>query len=98
MQQLCRIFRTIVEETIKHIRWTQTRVISQSKRHFKRRVAFEDEFEALAIEWERHTADNVLKLGSILDLIQKKSEEVVSLRDGERDPANSIFRSPANRC
>ena len=96
MQQLCRIFRTIVEETIKNIQWTQTQVLSQGKRHFKRRVAFEDEFEALAIEWERHTADNVLKLGSILDLIQKKSDEVVSLRDGECDPSKSVSSSLAN--
>jgi hypothetical protein len=86
MQQLCRMFCTIIEETIRDIEQFKVGTLSWAKRDptWDRNWVerFEHEFKALETEWDEYTADQITKLNAVLPLIQKKREEVESLRDG----------------
>jgi hypothetical protein len=59
MQQLCRIFCTITEETIKDIKETQSKVLFVVGVKFCGSEGFEGDFEALSTKWNEHTTDQI---------------------------------------
>jgi hypothetical protein len=82
MEQLCRIFSCSVEETIKDIKKTQSENMRSFKNQYRWDKNFASDIEVLETEWNKSTADQTARLNVVLDLIRRKKEEVVSLRDG----------------
>lgn len=83
MQQLCRIFGAIIEETIRDIEDFKEDTLSRVGNSYDERFqGFEREFKYLSNEWDKYTAGQIAKLTEVLELVQKKREQVESLRDG----------------
>jgi hypothetical protein len=86
MQQVCRMFGTSIEETMRDIEEFKAKVLSWVKHDYSWRYdrpeGFEHEFKGLSTEWDKYTTGQITKLKVVLELVQKKREEVESLRDG----------------
>jgi hypothetical protein len=71
MQQLCRIFFSAIEETIRDMEENQEQTLPQIRNQPSKRENFNRDFEALSTEWDKHKADPIAKLTVILDLVRK---------------------------
>jgi hypothetical protein len=81
MQQLCRIFETTIEETIRNLKKAQSEIFNQRKALTQIWIS-DSSFEELYMEWDQKTTYQVAQLKALVDRVRKKGEEVVSLRDG----------------
>ncbi|KAL2063598.1 hypothetical protein VTL71DRAFT_5403 [Oculimacula yallundae] len=80
-QQLCRIFKKSIEDTIADIEMYQRKFISQWDER-RRQIEMEDDLSALNAYWTKMMIEPKLKLEAVLQRIKNKQEEIESLRDG----------------
>jgi hypothetical protein len=94
MQQVCRMFGTSIEETMRDIEEFKVEVLSWVTYYnwgYDKLEGLERELKCLSTEWDKYTTGQITKLKVVLELVQKK-KEVESLRDGV---SNSISIMPS---
>jgi len=81
VQQLCRVFGGCIQGTIEGLHNHHDAFMKQSYLWIKPRVKSE-----LSTNWTKMIADRELKLRPLMERVNRKREEVESLRDGVRAP------------
>jgi hypothetical protein len=89
------MFGAIIEETIRDIEDFKRDTLSRVRNSYSKEFEFEGferEFKDLSNEWDKSTAGQIAKLNVVLELVQKKREQVESLRDGVSTSISPISR------
>jgi len=77
---------TTIQETMREIEEFKVEILDWVKHEYYKFFSgvegFEHEFEGLSVEWDKYTTCQIAKLNVALEVVQKKREEVESLRDG----------------